>query len=248
MPWILWGPAKPPDSTGLSSGSTATTLIFGRRDFSTSPTPVKVPPVPMPPTTMSRSPSQSRQISSAVVRRWISGLAGFSNCWRMRASVSSLSISSARRTAPRMPSVVGVISSSAPISNKSLRLASDMLLGMVRISRYPLAAQTKASASPVLPEVGSISTVSGPIRPSFSAASIMARPMRSLTEPSGLKNSSLPSSSALHPSSPESLASRTNGVLPMVSKMLSWMRPFNAGLFAREGHSATRWAGLTSIP
>jgi len=49
-----------------------------------------------------------------------------------------------------------------------------------------LAAQTKASAIPVLPEVGSISTVSGPIRFSRSAASTMARPIRSFTEPSGL--------------------------------------------------------------
>ena len=56
----------------------------GRRGFSTSPTPVIVPPVPMPATKMSILPSVSRQISSAVVVRWISGLAGFSNCCRMR--------------------------------------------------------------------------------------------------------------------------------------------------------------------
>jgi hypothetical protein len=43
---------------------------------------------------------------------------------------------------------------------------------------------------PVLPEVGSMMTVSRPDRPARSAASIMATPMRSLTLPRGLKNSS----------------------------------------------------------
>ena len=42
------------------------------------------PSGPVPQTRMSTWPSVSRQISSAVVRRWMSGLAGFSNCWRMR--------------------------------------------------------------------------------------------------------------------------------------------------------------------
>ena len=55
-------------------------LTPGLRSFSTWPTPVMVPPVPMPATKMSTPPSVSSQISSAVVRRWISGFAGFSNC------------------------------------------------------------------------------------------------------------------------------------------------------------------------
>ena len=45
---------------------------------------VSCPPVPVPHTTTSTLPSVALQISSAVVRRWTSGLAGFSNCWRMR--------------------------------------------------------------------------------------------------------------------------------------------------------------------
>ena len=53
------------------------------------------------------------------------------------------------------------------------------------------AAATKASAMPVLPNVGSISTEPGPIFPSRSSASIIDTPMRSLTLPIGLKNSSL---------------------------------------------------------
>ena len=84
MPWILCGPGLPPESTGESAGSTAMALNDGLRALSTSATPVIVPPVPTPATRMSTSPSVSRQISSAVVLRWISGLAGLSNCWRIK--------------------------------------------------------------------------------------------------------------------------------------------------------------------
>ena len=53
---------------------------------------------------------------------------------------------------------------------------------------------------PVLPEVGSTITVRpGSIRPSASAASIMATPIRSLIDPPGLNHSSLPTSSAPRP-------------------------------------------------
>jgi hypothetical protein len=48
------------------------------RGFITCAQPVTVPPVPVPQTRMSTLPSVSRQISSAVVLRWISGFAGFS--------------------------------------------------------------------------------------------------------------------------------------------------------------------------
>ena len=41
--------------------------------------PVSVPPVPMPETIASTSPAVSYQISSAVVRTWIAGLAGLAN-------------------------------------------------------------------------------------------------------------------------------------------------------------------------
>ncbi len=43
----------------------------------------------------------------------------------------------------------------------------------------------------MLPDVGSISTVSGLMTPAFSIAMIMAEPMRSFTLPAGLKYSSL---------------------------------------------------------
>ena len=48
----------------------------------------------------------------------------------------------------------------------------------------------------MLPLVGSMISVSGVRMPSFSAASIIARPMRSLTLANGLKNSSFSSTVA----------------------------------------------------
>ena len=74
---------------------------------------------------------------------------------------------------------------------------------------------------PVLPEVGSTSIVPGPSLPSASSASIIDTPMRSLTLAIGLKNSSLSRRSAVMPSSAHRRGTRTSGVLPMVSAMLS---------------------------
>ena len=74
-----------------------------------------------------------------------------------------------------------------------------MVSGIVKISFNPLAAATNASAMPVLPLVGSMMTVSGLILPALKPASISATPMRSLTLESGLKNSSLSSTSARAP-------------------------------------------------
>ena len=70
--------------TGLLAGSTAIALKQGLRFLITSLTPVIVPPVPTPETRISTLPSVSAQISSAVVRRWMSGLAGFLNCCGMK--------------------------------------------------------------------------------------------------------------------------------------------------------------------
>ncbi len=70
-----------------------------------------------------------------------------------------------------------------------------------------------ASAIPVLPEVGSTITVRpGSIRPSASAASIIATPIRSLIEPPGLNHSSLATSSASRPD--PTRRSATIGVSP----------------------------------
>ena len=84
MPCNGCGPFAPPESTGEAAGSTAMIWTSGLRSLSTWPTPVMVPPVPTPETTMSTAPSVSFQISSAVVARWIAGLAGLANCCGMR--------------------------------------------------------------------------------------------------------------------------------------------------------------------
>ena len=60
MPWILWGPGDPPESTGDSTGSTATTCSEGLRGLRYCDEPVMVPPVPTPPIRMSMLPSVLR--------------------------------------------------------------------------------------------------------------------------------------------------------------------------------------------
>ena len=103
---------------------------------------------------------------------------------------------------------------------------------MVSTILMPRAAHTMASAMPVLPLVGSTMTVSGPISPASWAASIIATPMRSLTELAGLKNSSLAATSAPAPS--VTFRIRTSGVWPTSSVMSFAMRmwlilPLSAG-------------------
>src|ERR1700754_2463299 len=72
---------------------------------------------------------------------------------------------------------------------------------------------------PVLPDVGSMSVVlPGLMRPSRSAARIIAAPMRSLIEHIGLNDSSLTRTSAA-PAAGRRFK-RTSGVWPMVSRML----------------------------
>ena len=68
----------------------------------------------------------------------------------------------------------------------------------------------------MLPLVGSTTTERpGLIRPSSSAASIIATPIRSFTDPPGLKYSSFAQTSP--PTSPPSRSSRTSGVLPITA-------------------------------
>ena len=71
---------------------------------------------------------------------------------------------------------------------------------------------------PVLPLVGSMMTVSFLRMPRFSASSIIAMPMRSLTLPSGLKNSHLSRMVAWQAGGDS--FNLTSGVRPTVSTML----------------------------
>ena len=76
--------------------------------------------------------------------------------------------------------------------------------------------QTRASPIPVLPDEGSMRVAPGLSVPSFSASSIMARAIRSFTEPPGFCPSSLMRmrTSGLGLSDEMS----TSGVLPMRSR------------------------------
>jgi len=70
-----------------------------------------------------------------------------------------------------------------------------------------------------LPLVGSMMTVSGPMRPSRSAASTMAAAIRSFTLQSGFMFSILPTTVATQPS--VTRRNRTSGVRPMHCVMSS---------------------------
>jgi len=76
-----------------------------------------------------------------------------------------------------------------------------------------------ARPTPVLPEVASTINPPGLSRPSRSAASIIATPMRSFTEPPGLKNSALAYTGVRMPC--VTAFSRTRGVQPIVSRTLA---------------------------
>ena len=118
-----------------------------------------------------------------------------------------------------------------------LVLVSDMYLSAADIRRLlerhapalvslPLYVSSQAGRSKrrgdLYPFVASSeSTAPGAILPAFSAASIIAKPMRSFTLASGLKNSALPTRSATTPCFAESFDRRTSGVAPIVSRMLS---------------------------
>src|SRR3954453_4634447 len=111
-----------------------------------------------------------------------------------------------------------------------------MPCGRVSTRSYPRAAHTKASAIPVLPLVASTIVVRpGSMIPSASAASIIATPIRSLTDPPGLNISSLANSWA---PSGAMRVSCTIGVAPTWSAMLIGI----------PGIGAISVAAATSLP
>ncbi len=162
----------------------------------------------------------SSQISTAVVSRWILGLAGFSN-WPMMIEFGiSFWSSSARAIAPFIPFAPSVRTRFAPSARRTLRRSTDIVSGMVSTSGIPFAAQTKARPIPVFPEVGSMTVVMpGLMVPLWRASAIMESPILSFTEDIGLNDSSLTTTSASSPCC--RWGSRTSGVLPIVSTMLS---------------------------
>ena len=113
-----------------------------------------------------------------------------------------------------MPSAPGVRTRLAPSAFSRLRRSRLMVSGMVSINLYPLAAETKASPTPVFPLVGSMMVAPGFRIPFSSASSIIARATRSFTLPAGLKYSSFPISLAFNPLLALKLENSNRGVFP----------------------------------
>ena len=113
MPWILCGPARPPESTGEEAGSTAITRSCGLRSLRKPPAPVIVPPVPAPATRQSTLPSSASHSSGPVPRRCASGLAGFVN-WSGSQKSSSRASAWAAATASFIPPIDSVTWTCAP--------------------------------------------------------------------------------------------------------------------------------------
>ena len=90
---------------------------------------------------------------------------------------------------------------------------------MVNTALYPLTVATIASAIPVFPDVGSTIVSPGFSKPFFSASSIIARPIRSLTLLAGLNISNFPKRFAQFSSG--ILFIFTMGVPPIVARILS---------------------------
>ena len=89
------------------------------------------------------------------------GFAGLLNCCGMKALSPCSSINwDALPIAPPIPFGPGVSTISAPNKRNKTLLSLDIVSGIVRMQRYPFAAQTKAKAIPVFPEVGSMTTLS----------------------------------------------------------------------------------------
>ena len=98
--------------------------------------------------------------------------------------------------APFMPLAPSVSTSSAPKARMRLRRSTDMVSGMTMMMRLPRTAAMAERPMPVLPEVGSMMTVSSSRTPASTAASIIDWAARSFTEPVGLNDSTFPMSVA----------------------------------------------------
>src|SRR5215207_6534681 len=114
------------------------------------------------------------------------------------------------------------MTTSAPYARRSEIFSWLILSGITKMQRYPLIAAAIASPTPVLPEVGSTIVPPGFSFPSRSAASIIASPIRSLTEPPGFRYSSL---ARISPGTSREMRSRrTIGVFPTRSRTMGYSR------------------------
>ena len=132
---------------------------------------------------ISTLPSVWSQISGPVVALCAAGLAGLSNWPRITEPGVFAWSSSAFAIAPFIPFAPSVRTSSAPYAFNNVRRSMLMVSGRVSTAWYPFAVATAARPIPVLPDVGSIIVAPGFKMPFFSASSIIARLIRSLTDP-----------------------------------------------------------------
>ena len=162
----------------------------------------------------------SSQISLPVVRSWISGLAGLSNCCGIQLLGVEAASSWALAIAPFMPSLAGVSTRFAPKARSRARRSRLIDSGMVSVRSIALGSGHERQGDARV-AAGRLDDVRLGIEHAgrFSAASIIARPMRSLTLENGLKNSSFSSTVAC--SAGISRLSLTRGVLNVVSTMLA---------------------------
>ena len=116
-----------------------------------------------------------------------------------------------------MPCAPSVRIRFAPKARSTFRRSIDIVSGMVSVMGYPRAAATNASAIPVLPLVGSISSLPGFRMPFCSASQIIAAPIRHFTENAGFRPSILANIAACAPS--VTRFRRTSGVRPMLNEL-----------------------------
>src|SRR6266480_169381 len=152
------------------------------------------------------------------------------------------SVASARATSiePFVPFAPSDRTISAPNKRRSPIRSSLALSGITTVSLYPLRRATIASAMPVLPDVGSRIVRSDVSSPEPSAASTMARAIRSFVEPVGFCPSSF--AQIRTPGAEDIRGMPTSGVSPMASRMAS-KRTIRDYLSARR---ASRCANATS--
>src|SRR5256714_4891359 len=131
--------------------------------------------------------------------------------------------------------------SSAPYIRSTCTRSVETFSGITQTSRYPRSFATMAREIPVLPLVGSRMVSPGRSRPAASAPRTMCRAARSLTDPVGLRSSSL--AQRRTSGDGDSRGSPTSGVLPQASSRLSNRAIASAGAGEcrgrREGERAT---------
>ena len=108
---------------------------------------------------------------------------------------------------------------SAPNALSKRTFSCDILSGIVKMHLYPRSAAAIARPTPVFPLVPSTIVPPGFSFPSFSARSMIGSPIRSFTEPPGLKNSAFAYTGVRIPR--VTWFSLISGVHPIVSRTLS---------------------------